>query len=127
MKPITVPPSAWQKIAIDLIGPYTDDNGKPLSDAGYRYVLTVIDFFSNYTEAFPLFTKNASEITDNLFILFCRHGVPLEMINDNGDEFTAKISGLIYDLYEYKHTTITPYNPQANGKCERYNQALKIS
>lgn len=97
MKPITVPPSAWQKIAIDLIGPYTDDNGKPLSDAGYRYVLTVIDFFSNYTEAFPIFTKNASEITDNQFILFCRHGVPLEMINDNGDEFTAKISGLIYD------------------------------
>lgn len=37
MEPITVPPSTWKKIAVDLIGPYSDDNGKPLSDAGYRY------------------------------------------------------------------------------------------
>lgn len=47
------------------------------------------------------------------------------MISDNGGEFTAKLSGLIYDMYGYKHITITPYNPQANGKCERYNKTLK--
>ncbi|CAC5391772.1 unnamed protein product [Mytilus coruscus] len=87
MTPIPVPPSTSKKIAIDLIGPYNDKTGKPLSDAGYKYVLTVIDFFSNYTEAFPLYTKNASEIAENLYTLFCRHGVPLEMISDNGGEF----------------------------------------
>ncbi|CAC5417425.1 unnamed protein product [Mytilus coruscus] len=119
------PPSTWKKIAIDLIGPYNDKTGKPLSDAGYKYVLTFIDFFSNYTEAFPLYTKNASEIAENLYTLFCRHGVPLEMISDNGGEFNSKLSGVIYDMYGYKHIKITPYNPQANGKCERYNQTLK--
>ncbi|CAC5412892.1 unnamed protein product [Mytilus coruscus] len=47
------------------------------------------------------------------------------MISDNGGEFNSKLSGVIYDMYGYKHIKITPYNPQANGKCERYNQTLK--
>lgn len=84
MEPIIVPATTWKRITIDLIGPYNDDNGKLLSDAGYRYILTVIDLYSNYTVAFPLFTKNASEIGENLFRTFCRHGFPLQRISDNG-------------------------------------------
>ncbi|CAC5384801.1 unnamed protein product [Mytilus coruscus] len=88
---------------------------------------TVVKIQERYywKEAFPLYTKNASEIAENLYTLFCRHGVPLEMISDNGGEFNSKLSGVIYDMYGYKHIKITPYNPQANGKCERYNQTLK--
>ena len=44
------------------------------------------------------------------------------MISDNGGEFTAKLSGLFYDMYGYKHNN---YTLQANGKCERYNKILK--
>lgn len=122
MEPIIVPATTWKRITIDLIGPYNDDNGKLLSDAGYRYILTVIDLYSNYTVAFPLFTKNASELGENLFRTFCRHGFPLQRISDNGGgEFTAKLSGLIYYMYGYIHITNRPYNPHANGKCERYN------
>ena len=31
MEPVPVPPSTWKKIAIDLIDPYNDDRGNPLS------------------------------------------------------------------------------------------------
>lgn len=122
MEPV---PPTWKKIAIDLIGPYNDDRGNPLSNEGYRYVLTVIDLFSNYTEAFPLYTKKVSEIAEKLYVLFCRHGVPLEMISDNGREFTSSLSSLIDEKYGYKHITITPYNPRANGKCEKVNLTIK--
>jgi hypothetical protein len=43
-----------------------DKHGKPLSTNGYRYVLTVIDFFSNYVEVFPLQRKEAAEVSDNI-------------------------------------------------------------
>ena len=64
MEPAPVTPSTWKTIAIDLIGPYNDDRSNPLSKEGYRYVLTVIYIFSNYTEAFPLYTKKASKIAE---------------------------------------------------------------
>jgi hypothetical protein len=38
---------------MDFIEPYNDPKGKPLSENGFRYVLTVIDYFSNCVEAFP--------------------------------------------------------------------------
>ena len=47
------------------------------------------------------------------------------MISDNGGEFTSSWSSLIDEQYGSKHITITPYNPQANGKCETVNQTIK--
>ena len=125
MQPVEVPKGAWKKIAIDLIGPFNDSNGQPLSSKGFRYVLTVVDYFSNYLEAFPLRRKLASEVTENLFYLFCRQGVPLELISDNGGEFNSLLTSVIEQQYGYKHIFITPYHPQSNGKCERINQSIK--
>jgi putative transposase len=92
LQPIPIPKSTWKKIGIYLIGPYTDKHGKPLSTNGYRYVLTVIDFFSNYVEVFPLQRKEAAEVSDKIYELFCRHGVPLEVVSDNGGEFNAHLT-----------------------------------
>jgi hypothetical protein len=64
-------------VTLDFIGPYNDSKGKPLSENGFRYVLTVIDYFSNYVEAFPLKRKLASEVAEKMYELFCRHGVPM--------------------------------------------------
>ena len=125
LQPIPIPKSTWKKIGIDLIRPYTDKHGKPLSTNGYRYVLTVIDFFSNYVEVFPLQRKEVDEVSDKIYELFCRHGVPLEVVSDNGGESNAHLTESLRVQYGYKHILITPYHPQSNGRCERYNQTLK--
>jgi transposase InsO family protein len=125
MQPVEIPNSTRKKIGIDLIGPFKDTQGQPVSRNGYRYVLTVIDYFSSYLEAFPLKRKLAQEVAEKLFELFCRQGVPLELVSDNGGEFNSSLTKAIEEQYGYKHILITSYHPQSNGKCERVNQSIK--
>ncbi len=42
----------------------------------YCYLLTVIDHFSGYPWAFPLFTKTAQEVSYHLISLFFMFGPP---------------------------------------------------
>jgi hypothetical protein len=42
----------------------------------YSYLLTVIDHFSGYPWAFPLFTKTAQEVSYHLINLFFMFGPP---------------------------------------------------
>ena len=125
LQPVPIPKSTWKKIGIDLIGPYTTSAGDPISTEGYRYVLTVIDYFSNYVEVFPLKRKQAPEVSGRLYDLFCRQGLPLELVSDNGGEFNSRLTASLQEQYGYRHILITPYHPQSNGRCERYNQTLK--
>ena len=125
MQPVEIPKSTWKKIDIDLIGPFKDAQGQPMSGNGYRYVFTVIDYFSSYLNAFPLKRKLAKEVAEKLFKLFCRQGVPLELVSDNGGDFNSSLTKATEEKYGYKHILITSYHPQFNGKCERVNQSIK--
>ena len=55
------------QIGIDLIGPL------PESQAGNKYILTVIDYFSKWAEAFPLPDKSAVGVGQCLFTTICRY------------------------------------------------------
>ena len=57
--------------------------------------------------------------------IFPRFGCPVEIVTDNGTEFT---SNMIKELLEYLkvfHITTSFYNPQANSKVERQHRTLK--
>jgi transposase InsO family protein len=125
MQPVEIPKSTWKNIDIDLIGPFKDAQGQPMSGNGYRYVFTVIDYFSSYLEAFPLKRKLAKEVAEKLFKLFCRQGVSLELVSDNGGDFNSSLTKATEEKYGYKHILITSYHHQFNGKCERVNQSIK--
>ena len=43
---------------------------------GYSYMLTIVDHFSGYPWAYPLFTKTASEVSFHLVNLFFMFGPP---------------------------------------------------
>jgi hypothetical protein len=42
---VAVPDSPWRQVGLDLIGPL------PETDSGYKYVATMTDYFSKWTEA----------------------------------------------------------------------------
>ena len=64
----------------------------PESPRGYKYIITVTDYFSKWPKAAPLPDKMAVGVADFLFSLFCRHGWPERIISDHGREFVNAVS-----------------------------------
>lgn len=57
--------------------------------------------------------------------IFTRFGLPEELITDNGPQFTSQQFKDFISKYDIKHTTSSPYFPQANGLPERAVQTAK--
>ena len=57
--------------------------------------------------------------------MFCRVGVPREILSDMGKQFTSDIMKEVSRLLSVKQLTTTPYNPACNGLVERFNGTLK--
>ena len=54
---------------------------------GYQWILTIIDVFSKYLWAIPLFTKDQISVSNALLQLFAIIGTPDVLQSDNGKEF----------------------------------------
>ena len=57
--------------------------------------------------------------------IFVRHGIPYEIISDNGPQYTSGELRSFAQKWEYKHTTVSPLNPQANDLVEKAVQMVK--
>ena len=112
--------SPVQIVAMDLIGPLV------ASPEGNVYALTIIDHCTGWAEAYPIPTKSSKEVWKQLSrFYFPRHGYPNVMISDLGLEFSAiAFKSYLQDL-GIDHRQTTSYNPQTNGKCEKFNSTLK--
>ena len=67
-----------------------------MSDRGNRYILVAADYFTKYTEAYPLKDKSAQSVVDALAEHWMtRFGFPLTLHSDQGWEFENKV---IHDL-----------------------------
>ena len=111
------------RISIDLIGPLPVPAKTP-----YKYVLVMIDYFTKWTEAVPLFSKKGEEVADALYkYWYCVYGIPFELQSDQGNEFTNDILARLNARLNIEHRVTTPYYPLANGEVERFNRTLKTS
>ena len=57
---------------------------------GVKYILTVIDCFSQYAFAVPLKSKKPKEIIETMTTVFKEYGIPLKIFTDKGTEFLNK-------------------------------------
>jgi len=109
----------WKRIQIDFIGPLVR------SSRGNCQILTVIEKFTKFSEAFPLPNATgeltAKTIEDEIFL---RYGIPDEMLSDRGSHFICKEVKDLCLKYNVKQVFTTSYNPASNGLCERYNATL---
>ena len=101
---------------------------QPATDPGNRYILTLVDFASRYPEAVALKGIESERVAEALVDMFCRLGVPSEMLTDMGTQFTSELMAEISRdrVLTFRQLTTTPYNPMCNGLVERFNGTLKL-
>ena len=114
--PVTETP--FQRVAIDLVGPL------PLSKKRNRFILTLVDTCTMWSEAIPLPTIDSKRVAEALLSIFTRVGFPEEILTDNGSQFTGRLMQEVYEVFRANHVHTSPYHPQANGQVERFNGTL---
>ena len=108
-----------QRVHADLFGPLkTSGDGK-------KYILVMTDAFTKYVELVAIPNKEAATTASALFNRwFCRYGVPVEIVTDQGREFVNQLSEELFKLLGVLHTTTTPRHPQCNAQAEVANKTI---
>ncbi len=108
-----------EKVAMDLLGPL------PLTKQGNRYILTICDLFTKWTEAIAIPNAEAGTVASafvNQFIT--RMGTPLILLTDLGKCFEAKLFQSVCETLQINKVATSVMRPQANGVVERFNRTL---
>lgn len=109
----------WEFVSVDLVGPL------PPSTSGFRYILSVQDYFSKFCIFIPLRSATAKMIVqhveDDVFLVF---GVPRVLWSDNGSQFVGREWQDLARKYNVHLSRSANYHPQANP-VERPHGFLK--
>jgi len=109
----------FERLSIDLTGPHTR------SRHGHVYILTCIDPFTKWVEAFPIRNKEAETVARVLVEqVFCRFGVPIALLSDQGREVDGRVMHEVCRLLEIDKLHTTPYKPSTNSVLERFHRSL---
>ncbi|GFO19444.1 Pol polyprotein [Plakobranchus ocellatus] len=97
----------------------------PPSEAGHRFILTLVDYATRFAEAVPLHKIDTDSVAEALVDIYSRLRVPEEVLSDQGTQFISDGMKEVCRLPGIKQRTITPYHPMCNGLVERFNATLK--
>ena len=114
MKITDTPRKAFDKIQIDIVGPL------PITENGNRYILTVQDCLTKYSDAIPLKTIDSVTIAVALAEnVICRFGCPRIIHTDQGSNFLSQIMKNFCRIFNIKQIKSTAFHPQSLGALER--------
>jgi len=106
-------------LGIDITGAH------PTSSRGYKYILTVIDHFTRWAEAFPIRNQEAVTVASVLVNqIFSRYGCPKQILTDQGPCFEAKLFQELCQRLHIDKIRTSPYKPSTNGMIERFHRTL---
>ena len=108
-----------ERIAVDIMGPL------PQTNDGNLYIMVLGDYFSKWTEAYPLKNHTAQTVADVLVEQFvARFGVMRSLHSDQGREFESDLIAELCKLLGIHKTRTVPYNPKSDGLVERANRTV---
>lgn len=107
------PEKPFEHINIDLL----DINRKNI-------LLTIVDNFSKYAQAYYLPNKQAISVVDKLLCYFQHFPIPKRIHCDAGSEFDNVYLRDLAKLYNFKLTYSAISHPQSNGTVERFHATL---
>ena len=101
-----VPQGPCRKVGSDLF---------TLNNCDY---LVTVDYYSDYYELDKLPNAKAGNVIKATKSHFARHGIPEQLISDNGPQYISDEFKLFAREQDFEHKPVDPYNSQANGKVE---------
>ena len=116
--PPTPPPEGpWQKVAMDIMGPFKTMNRK--------YPIVLVDYISKWCEVEFVTDITTSRVIKFLQSVFVREDFPNHIMTDNGLHFTShKIKDHLAER-GIEYSTSALYHPKANGLLKRMSRTIK--
>ena len=108
------PTRPWARLHIDHAGPFMG-----------KLYLIVVDAYSRWIDVSIVSSTSADTTIQRLRNLFAVHGVPEQIVSDNGAGFTSNEFSKFTRANGIKHILTSPYHPASNGLAERAVQSFK--
>ena len=108
------PNTRWTRIHMDFAGPFQ----------GHMFFI-VVNAHSKWPEVMEMTTTTTANTLNALRELFSRHGLPEQMVSDNGPQFISEEFALFAKQNGIRHICYAPYHPSSNGLAERFVQTFK--
>ncbi|UYV61221.1 K02A2.6-like, partial [Cordylochernes scorpioides] len=106
------PSRPWEKVGIDHF--YLKG----------KYYLLIADYYSRFPELALLEDQTTHSTILHCKSIFARHGIPEEVISDNGPQFGLEFKKFAKE-YGFHHITSSPRFPQSNGFIESMVKNIK--
>ena len=90
-----------------------------------KMYFVVIDSYTKWIEVVPMIKTTSSRIKEELFRIFSRFGLPMQVVSDNAPNFVSEEIRQFMTRNGIRHTTIAPYHPSSNGAAERAVSLVK--
>lgn len=89
--------------------------------------LVIVDAHSKWPEVELMTSTTSKKTIEVLRSLFARHGLPEQLVSDNGPQFISDDFKKFLKANQVKHILTAPYHPASNGLAERFVRTLKRS
>ena len=104
LQPWVWPDQPWKRVHLDFAGPFQGS-----------MFLVAVDAHSKWPEVHLMKETTAAKTLDVLRVMFSAHGLPEQLVTDNGPQFVAEEFATFAKLNGIKHIRCAPYHPASNG------------
>ena len=108
------PSRPWSRLHIDHAGPFLG-----------KLYLIIIDAHSKWIDVHIVNSTSAECAISKLRTVFATHGLPEQIVSDNGSGFTSTEFKKFLSDNGIKQIWTSPYHPSSNGLAERAVQIFK--
>ena len=105
-----------ERCHVDITGPH------PRTARGSQYILTCVDAFSKWAEAFAIPNREAKTVARVLVEqIFCRLRTPVALLTDNAGELDGRLMQEVCRLLDIDKQHTSYYHPETNSVAERFH------